>query len=62
LEDGDQEILCHGFSRISTDQKTTKDVSVKSVKIRGPVSQALTAIPYTLLEASSMASSSVGWA
>jgi hypothetical protein len=35
LEDGDQEILCHGFSRINTDQKTTKDVSVKSVQIRG---------------------------
>ena len=24
LEDGDQEILCHGFSRINTDQKMTK--------------------------------------
>jgi hypothetical protein len=28
LEDGDQEILCHGFSRINTDQKQLKDLSV----------------------------------
>src|SRR6185369_7404447 len=28
LEDGDQEILCHGLSRISTDQKQLKDLSV----------------------------------
>ena len=26
LEDGDQEILCHGFSRSNTDQKITEDI------------------------------------
>ena len=73
LEDGDQNRsprisrIEHGSEKARISYSSIRDyeitrLHVKSVRSQARFQHALIAIPYTLLEASSMASASVGWA